>query len=551
MKLDNILVESLYENNIDFSKYRTNYKIIAIFYPDYYIKKFVITKNKIEEDIKLAKNHGIYGFGMIYTFTNNKTYDEILFNMFSFFNGINFPFFIIFNSDINESTMNLSSLIQNLTNNYIYSFDFINNITKYFKTENYIKYNGKPIIGILDYFYLYHQFIKSIKMQNKNDMHIISLTNGHKDLNHTNLINSIVEFQSQEIGLEKNLNQRYFYNYYNYNLLKKKYIRKDKIKNFSIINGCMPEKFYVIFKKYLNYSFHDDDTLILFNAWNNNFYNSYLEPDEEYGYTRLNYFSKAIFNIKDEVIKYDLENFTDNCKIVVQIHIFYEVLIKELINKTNNIPVKYDLYITTTSETINTKIKNYVKKHSKANYYEVLTVQNRGRDILPFLIQMKTIYKKYKYMCHIHSKKSQTAPEIGILWRQYLINNLLGDTQLVSQILNDFENNNKLGLIFPESFYYIIRQYYLLTDDTKKWMNFLLSLFTGDYKLDNELVFPAGNMFWAKIESIYQMFTFDLEKYFPKEDDQCNDTIMHGIERIWIYLVKLNKFFYKIIFKYF
>ena len=55
------------------------------------------------------------------------------------------------------------------------------------------------------------------------------------------------------------------------------------------------------------------------------------------------------------------------------------------------------MYITTTSESINTKIKNYVKKHSNANYYEVLTVQNRGRDILPFLTQMRQIYKKYTY----------------------------------------------------------------------------------------------------------------------------------------------------------
>ena len=509
MKLDNIIIDSMLENDIDFSKYNTNYKIITLFYPDNYLKQKDISINKLEEDIKLIKNHGIFGFGMIYNFTNNKIYDEFLFNLFSYLNGINFPYFIIFNSYIDSSILNKTSLIQNLTENYIYSSDFINNITKYFKSENYIKYNGKPIIGILDYFYLYHQFIKSIKIQENNNIYIISLTNGHKDLNQTNLFNSTVEFQSQDIGLEHNLNHKYFYNYYNYNLLKKKFIRKDKIINFSIINGCLPEKFYIIFKKYLNYIYHKEETFILFNAWNNNFQNSYLEPDEEYGYTHLNYFSKAIFNIKNQDIKYDFTNLTDNCKIVVQIHIFYEDLIEELINKTNNIPVKYDLYITTTSESINTKIKNYVKKHSKANYYEVLTVQNRGRDILPFLTQMRQIYKKYKYMCHIHSKKSQTAPEIGILWRQYLINNLLGDTQLIS------------------------------------------SLFTIDYKLDNELVFPAGNMFWAKIDSIYQMFTFDLEKYFPKEDDQCNDTIMHGIERIWIYLVKLNKFFYKIIFKYF
>ena len=67
-----------------------------------------------------------------------------------------------------------------------------------------------------------------------------------------------------------------------------------------------------------------------------------------------------------------------------------------------------------------------------------------------------------------------------------------------------------------------------------------------------ELVnFPAGNMFWAKIDAIFQLFVLDLSEYFPKEDEQTNDTIMHGIERIWIYLVKYNHFKYKIIFNIF
>lgn len=32
---------------------------------------------------------------------------------------------------------------------------------------------------------------------------------------------------------------------------------------------------------------------------------------------------------------------------------------------------------------------------------------------------------------------------------------------------------------------------------------------------------------------------------FPKEKNQTEDTIMHAIERIWLYLVKYNGFYYK------
>ena len=119
MKLDNKINEPLYQNDIHFQKYQTEYKIIAIYYTNNYTNKTEISNNKIKEEIKLAKNHGIFGFGMIYNLGNGRINDEILHNTFSFFEEKHFPFFIIFNFDINPSIMNKSSLIQNLTNDYI------------------------------------------------------------------------------------------------------------------------------------------------------------------------------------------------------------------------------------------------------------------------------------------------------------------------------------------------------------------------------------------------------------------------------------------------
>ena len=179
-------------------------------------------------------------------------------------------------------------------------------------------------------------------------------------------------------------------------------------------------------------------------------------------------------------------------------------------------------------------------------YYE-----NKGRDILPFIIQMKNNFKQYKYICHIHSKKSETSPEIGYHWRNYLFNNLLGNVDIVSEILNEFETNKKLGFIFPETFYKIIGSFYILTYGTKQWINKLSKRFFPDFTIDKLVNFPAGNMFWAKTKAIFQIFVVDFSECFPIEDEQINDTIMHGIERIWLYLVKYNHFKYKYIFKHF
>ena len=191
----------------------------------------------------------------------------------------------------------------------------------------------------------------------------------------------------------------------------------------------------------------------------------------------------------------------------------------------------------------------YIIKYSRANKYNIIVVKNLGRDVFPLLIQLKNNFKRYKYLCHIHSKKSKTSPEIGIKWRNYLYNNLLGNSAIVKGILYDFENIDKLGFIFPETYYEIIKQSLILTKTTKKYMQYILNRLFFLYKLGNKLIFPAGNMFWAKFNAIYQIFEYNFNLNFFKEKDLTNDTIMHGIERIWLYLVKINGYYYKKVFK--
>ena len=83
-------------------------------------------------------------------------------------------------------------------------------------------------------------------------------------------------------------------------------------------------------------------------------------------------------------------------KIAVQAHIFYEDLIIEIINKTNNIPTKFDLYISTNTIEIKNKAIKYINKYSNSNKYEIVILENKGRDRLPLLTQLKKKIKQYK-----------------------------------------------------------------------------------------------------------------------------------------------------------
>ena len=549
IKIDNLIKESLYQDDQDFSKFTTKYKILTIFYLQNIIgtkdminikknEDINFNKSLIKEQVKLAKKHGIYGFGIVYNITNGLKLNEEVLNLFSSENMDNFPFCIL--------------IYYNETYNIENPTILVNRIKKYLTSENYIKLRGQPILGIFpsSIEYLLITYFRKFETKDNKQIYIMTISNGNKNLDYVNNTNSIIEFPFNNIDLKSDFIQQYFYNFYYPDLIKEESIKSKSIRNFFIINGSSPEKFYIIFKKYLNLINPDKNAFILFNAWNNYEENCFLEPSEELGFTYLNYLSKAIFNLDNDVI-YVLNDLHNKCKVAIQIHIFYEDLIMDIINKTNNIPVKFDLYITITSPEIKSRLENDIKIYSKTNYFEILIVENKGRDVLPFLKQIKTKFKYYKYLCHIHTKKSLTAPELGNLWRNYLYNNLLGNTNIVSEILYEFENNEKLGFMFPETYFGIIQQFYLLTEGTKNWMNFLATKLFSNYKVGELSNFPAGNMFWARIVAISQIFSYDFSKYFPEEDDQTNDTIMHAIERIWLYLVKFNDFYYKMIFKVF
>jgi len=273
-----------------------------------------------------------------------------------------------------------------------------------------------------------------------------------------------------------------------------------------------------------------------------------LEFDEKFGYSSINSFTKSLLDLPYQ----EKNNFISNNKktiIAIQVHVFYEDLFEKILERINLIPFKYDLYISTTSEEKKIKIEKYLI-NSNHNYYEIRIFENKGRDVYPFINQMRIFYKYYKYICHLHTKKSLHKKLLGLNWSEYIYQNLIGSRKIISNIICDFEENDKLGFIFPENYYEIIKgikdfdnSNLALHAINKKFMNYILESIFHRYKIGDKLIFPVGNMFWAKTKAIYQIFNIKLK--FPEELSQINTTIMHAIERIWLYLVKLNGYLYK------
>lgn len=328
-----------------------------------------------------------------------------------------------------------------------------------------------------------------------------------------------------------------------------------KSKNVKIFGEYSSDKFYIINKLILDWTKNEHDKnnrFIFINAWNNWQEGTYLEPDHKYGYSSINSLSKALFNLPYKNPIYNISNLQNETKIIIQVHAFYEDLMPEIIEKTNNIPVKFDLYITTNNIIKQNIIEKLIKSTSKANKYEIKIVENKGRDVLPYLTQLKDVIKKYKYVCHLHTKKTKFDPILGEKWRNYLYNNLFGDKDLISEILSDFENNSKLGVIFPETYYFEKENVLKYNKNNIKYMNYILNQIykNNNYKIGEKIIFPSGNMFWAKIDAVYQLFELDIKDKCPREANQYDATMMHGVERVWLFVAKLNGYYYKTVFKY-
>ena len=536
--------------------------------------------NVIKKQVELAKSHGIYGFAIYYYWFSGKRLLEKPLDIFLINKDINFPFLLIW---ANENwTKKWDGKEKDILIKQEYNEEdpsnFIKDIKKYLIDYRYIQINGKRVIGLYEPRKIpkLNETINIWREKSKEyeigEIFILVCIHDNQleELQNTKLFDGAFDFPPRN-----SLGQFYvkFKNTLIYSELIYKNIgfNNSNENDFPIFRSSMlewdncarirpcysfdyysPEQFYMINKIIIEWTkkhYNKENQFIFINSWNEWGEGSYLEPDEKYGYASINSLSKALFNLPF-IQNYNFGDLKEKSKIAIQVHLFYEDLLEEIISKTNNIPCKFDLFISICSRRIKGNIKSYIKKYSKASHFEIKIVPNKGRDVLPLLIQMRNVIKNYKYFCHIHTKKSNHI-DLGDEWRNYLYNNLLGNNEIISEILTEFENNEKLGFIFPEDYYKILDLYGKEVNDANIiYMNFILKKINSKYEVtQNYFDYPEGDMFWARVKAVYQLFNLNIKNKFPKEDGQVNITLMHAIERIWLYIAKLNGYYYKKIFK--
>lgn len=607
--IDNQISE--YENNIDFSNFTTDKKLIVLYNPKKvneeqiniisekneasdgknltfitkisennlykYYENYSLDIENLQNMINLAKNHGIYGFAIYYQWLDEKKLKLLEKNLDLLLNNknVDFKFMLILenkNFNLSESLKKSQKADINEKFNNDLLTKFINDIKEYLIDKRYIRINQKSVLGIYEQKKIQNlqHIIKLLKLKAKEIglgelFIIVFLKNNSINYCHNfNFFNTLEKFNLNDYYIidENNFLNNDLINYkrkeinFSQYKLDMKIFHNNNLKNkesYIFDYNFSPEQFYMFIKIILEYNtkkYESKNRFIFINIWNELYKGIFLETNKKYGFAILNSLSKALFNLP-YIDNYNLCYLQKSTKIAIQAHVYYETLISDIIQKTNNIPVQFDLFISTDTEFKKIYIYNYVVNNTKANKFKIQIMNNKGRDVLPLLIQLKNQIKKYKYFCHLHTKKSKHI-NFGDEWRNYLFNNLLGNKEIISEILTYFENNKYLGIIFPEIYYKVFETFGKnILGSNKDYMNLILKKLAPYLRLSTKnLDFPMGNMFWAKFKSVYQIFLFNLNELIPNENKQLDGTLMHGIERIWLYLAKYNGYYYKKIFKY-
>ena len=221
-----------------------------------------------------------------------------------------------------------------------------------------------------------------------------------------------------------------------------------------------------------------------------------------------------------------------NADLAVILHLFYFDLWQEIQAYLANIPHDFDLYLSIPPDFSPVVLRDLLARYPRA---AIRIVENRGRDIAPFLLCLSEICDSgYTAVCKLHSKKSPHLadgrgwrPETGETWRNQLYEELLGSPRQVERILAAFARDERLGMAGPSA----------------NWLRYL------DYEGDNrvavgelmrrlriegeEFRFFAGSMFWFRPRYLKNVAALNLRPVeFPAERAQVDGTLAHAVERI-------------------
>lgn len=224
-------------------------------------------------------------------------------------------------------------------------------------------------------------------------------------------------------------------------------------------------------------------------------------------------------------------------KIAVHLHVFYVDLLEDFLDAFENFHFVYDLFITTDNATKKQEIESILRSNGKDA--QIFVTGNVGRDVLPML-KLKDYLSDYDYIGHFHTKKSKEADFwAGESWRNELIDMLI---KPADNILANFDND-KLGIVIAD-----IPTFFRFNKIVDAWNEHLIAPEMNDlwqqmgmtkaidFNNFHNFVMSYGTYVWFKYDALKPLFDLGLTDEDVPAEPLPQNSILHAIERLLIYI---------------
>ena len=224
-------------------------------------------------------------------------------------------------------------------------------------------------------------------------------------------------------------------------------------------------------------------------------------------------------------------------KIAVHLHVFYVDLLEDFLDAFENFHFVYDLFITTDNATKKQEIESILRSNGKDA--QIFVTGNVGRDVLPML-KLKDYLSDYDYIGHFHTKKSKEADFwAGESWLNELIDMLI---KPADNILANFDND-KLGIVIAD-----IPTFFRFNKIVDAWNEHLIAPAMNDlwqqmgmtkaidFNNFHNFVMSYGTYVWFKYDALKPLFDLGLTDEDVPAEPLPQNSILHAIERLLIYI---------------
>lgn len=220
--------------------------------------------------------------------------------------------------------------------------------------------------------------------------------------------------------------------------------------------------------------------------------------------------------------------------VAVHLHLYYRNQADEMLRFLRNLRgIAFDLFITMVENDPNL-IAKIQRVWPTAHVY---VVPNRGYDVGPFIDFLHRInLNNYRYILKLHTKgtKSQNTTILNgyvltnALWREIMLNTLIGSPARVRQNINLLETQPDIGEIASA---------YCITEEPRTWRKMLPQINQVLTKMGLEPVkqvrFAAGSMFWIRADLCRPLLAFTLHDFEPTNGQIKDGTLAHVMERVF------------------